>query len=157
MGQRKPKLKVASTKKLGAGDSAALRPWFESAGGRHDDRLPALWNALSLDLRHVDYLPPTRAEYKNALLTHCYVMVEAAFHAFAKGEGYKTFVHKRKDGSHWWLRHPDSGRILDPSWPQIDGPYPYHLGKPQALVPPTPSKRARELLARARRKAQGDY
>ena len=134
-----------------------LSSWIEAAGDRHDKRLLGLWDALSLDVRHKDYLPPAPDDYHWALLTHCYVMVEAAYHCFAASDGYQTFVHKRDDGSHWWLQHPDTGRILDPSWPQLTGPYPYHLGHRQQLVPPTPSKRAREIIERSARKQRGQY
>lgn len=136
---------------------SALAARVKSSGTHHDNRLVRLWDALSLDVRHKDYLPPTSEHYYWALLTHCYVMVEAAYHGFAKAEGFEPFVHKHKTGSHWWLQHPRTGRILDPSWPQHAAPYQYELGHKQNLVPPSPSKRAREIMRRAARKSRGDY
>lgn len=153
----KAKRKKSSAPSGAGGKPRSLGAWLKSADLRHDKRLPGLWGALSLDVRHKDYLPPTSEDYHWALRSHCYVMVEAAYHGFAKAEGFEAYVHKHEHGSHWWLRHRESGRILDPSWPQLEAPYPYQLGHKQTLVPPSPSKRAREIMRRAARKKRSEY
>lgn len=150
----KPRSKTASQRsRRSTSKSAQLKKWSNGATSLHDDRLVEYWEALSLNVRHEDYRPKPE-DYAAALRTHCYTMVEVAYHDFAKAAGYRTFVHKHAGGSHWWLQHPD-GRILDPSWPQLSGPYEYEKGRPQNLLPR--SDNAREVIRRVRRKRQGAY
>ena len=105
--------------------------------------------ALSLDLRHKSY-PILEDDWYFACLEHCYVATEAAYHLFARAEGYVPYVLRHPDGStHWWLVQKATGKILDPTEPQLGGkPFPYKRGRRAVFLTPQPSRRAVELLRR---------
>lgn len=121
------------------------------AAKRHIRRIQ---EALSLDL----LTPGYRASLSEAALSwacqaHCYVATEAAFHLFAKARGFVPHVFRHGDGTtHWWLEHPETGEILDPSAPQLWGKkFDYSKGRRAAFLTKRPSERARELMRRVRR------
>lgn len=118
---------------------------------------------LSTDLLNDQYRdvvrpgdPPTRG--------HCYVATEAAYHLFGRARGYKPrFAGDSKSGTHWWLWHPVTGLVCDPTESQTDGRFDYPSGKGRGFVPPRnnptgPSRSAQILIDRvvARRQARGD-
>jgi hypothetical protein len=78
------------------------------------------------------------------------VAVEAAYHLFARDEGYVPYVFKHPNGTtHWWLVQQDSGKVLDPTEPQLDGrPFPYRRGRRATFLTQKPSRRAVELMRR---------
>lgn len=151
-GRKKPRQRMRPA-------GAAKRPTATLGTEQERASLIALWSALSIDLLHKDYAPTGSdlSEFSGVCRAHCYICAEVAYHLFGKAAGYKPFVHKHAHGSHWWLQHTMSHVILDPSLPQHDGPYPYHLGKPGAFRTRTPSKRAAEVISRIIRKNAKHY
>ena len=81
---------------------------------------------------------------------HCYAATEAAYHFFAKAAGFVPYVAKNEDGStHWWLDHPETGQIIEPTFPQLrEDAFIYKKGKRKGFQNPTPSKRARIIMLR---------
>lgn len=117
--------------------------------------LRRLHGSLSLDLRHRDY-PVEDDEMYGATLGHCYIATEALYHLWAKDAGYVPHVLRHDNGTHWWLVHSDTGEVIDPTEPQLDGdPFPYELGHKQQLLTTTPSRRSRELMRRMASSAEG--
>ncbi len=81
---------------------------------------------------------------------HCYIAAEVLYHAWGKKRGYKPVVLSLGDGqTHWFLRHPSTGAIADPSPEQFDGePIAYDKGKWCGFLTRQPSKRCRVVLRR---------
>jgi hypothetical protein len=72
---------------------------------------------------------------------HCAVAAEAAYHLLGgRDAGWVPCVLPRKvlgDNTHWWVRHRDTGEIVDPTAEQFgDEPIPYHLGKGCGFMAP---------------------
>lgn len=113
-----------------------------------DRLLRRLHMSLSLDLRHRDY-PVAPDEHYWATLGHCYVATETIYHLWGKKAGYVPYVLKHANGTHWWLVHEESGDIVDPTKPQLDGErFPYNEGHRASFLTSKPSRRARELMRR---------
>jgi hypothetical protein len=110
--------------------------------------LKRLHGSLSLDLRHRDY-PVSDDEFYWATLGHCYIATEAMYHLWGKEAGYVPYVLKHLNGTHWWLVHRETGQVLDPTKPQLNGhPFPYEKGRRASFLTTKPSRRARELMRR---------
>jgi hypothetical protein len=111
--------------------------------------------ALSLDLLVAPYRaePSDRNAYIQATKGHCYVATEAAYHLFGKKAGFVPFVCKHDDGTtHWWLQNSNTGAILDPTAPQLNGNKSvYKKGRRGSFLTKKPSKRAAELIRRVKR------
>lgn len=105
--------------------------------------------ALSLDLRHPNY-PVDDDEWYSACLNHCYVATEAAYHLHGRAAGYVPYVFSHPNGdTHWWLVQQETGRVPDPTEPQLDGkPFPYDRGRRASFLTKRPSRRAAELIRR---------
>lgn len=113
--------------------------------------LARLHGALSLDLRHRNY-PPQSNDFYWATLGHCYIAVEAVYHLWAKEAGYVPYVLKHDRGTHWWLVHQQSGKVIDPTEPQLGGEgFPYDEGRRATFLTRKPSRRAQELIRRMQR------
>lgn len=85
---------------------------------------------------------------------HCFVATEACYHFFAKRAGYVPNVVRLSDkpgDTHWWLRHPDTRAIIDPTRAQVVDSFDYDLGRGKGYRTRGPSKRAKLLLTRAKR------
>jgi hypothetical protein len=110
--------------------------------------LKRLHGSLSLDLRHRDY-PVAKDEFYWATLGHCYVATEAMYHLWAKQAGYVPYVLIHEYGTHWWLVNTETGTVLDPTEPQLDGEaFPYDKGRRATFLTVKPSRRTRELMRR---------
>ncbi len=113
--------------------------------------LRKLQDAVSPDLLIDQYRWdwPDDLRYGHHLDGHCYVVTEAFYHKFGKEAGYEPYCYKDDEGSHWWLRHKDTGEILDPTVQQLGRRrYHYERGHRQNFMHPSPSERARKLMAR---------
>lgn len=85
---------------------------------------------------------------------HCYVATEAIWHLLGGSKSpYKTMVIQHEGGTHWFLLGPD-GTIIDATKEQFRTPVPYEFGRGNGFMTTTakPSARAREVLARVRRR-----
>jgi hypothetical protein len=89
---------------------------------------------------------------------HCYIATEAAYHAFARELGFVPYVARlegMEGGTHWWLAHPVSGDIINPTHEQTSKPFDYRnagVRKPfrPGAGPNRESRRCLELLTRTR-------
>lgn len=116
--------------------------------------LRRIQGGLSLDLRHPDY-PVQEHELEGACLGHCYVATEAAYHLYGKSAGFVPCVLRHAYGTHWWLVHEETGRVLDPTEPQLGGrPFEYTAGHRANFLTKRPSRRAAELIRRVRAAAK---
>ena len=80
---------------------------------------------------------------------HCYVATEAAYWLFGRKLGYKPQVKRCTDGgTHWWLKHPETGIVVDPTVDQTDGDFNYTSGKGGSFRIKVPSKRCKILIGR---------
>ena len=113
--------------------------------------LKPIQDALSVDLLHPNYAASPNQLYYGCV-GHCYIATEAAYHLFARNRGFVSYTRRNDNGTtHWWLYNERTGRILDPSEPQLDGdPYPYDEGHRQAFLTKRPSRRAAELIRRVK-------
>jgi hypothetical protein len=71
------------------------------------------------------------------------------YHLFGLDLGFKPYVLKHPSGTtHWWLQHPETGEIMDPTAPQLERRFDYSRGRRAPLRTAQPSRRARELMRR---------
>ena len=83
---------------------------------------------------------------------HCYVSSEAAYHMLGgQKSGWKPHVLRVSGDTHWYLLN-EKGKVFDPTWDQFKTPIKYDEGRACGFLTREPSKRARELISRAKRK-----
>ena len=107
-------------------------------------------NSVCTALEHSDDL--RRPEYRgnpNFYAGHCYVASEAIYH-LAKKEGItlKPMFVYHEHTPHWYL--DNSGEVLDPTKEQFSTSVDYSAAKGKGFLTKNPSKRATELIRRAR-------
>ncbi|MCA9718079.1 MAG: hypothetical protein KC468_25635, partial [Myxococcales bacterium] len=137
--------------------ASALRNLREGAVSERSLRIArAVRDSLTPDLRHKG----TRASEDDGDTGFCYVASEAIWHMLGGAESaYQPhrIVHERR--SHWYLMNP-SGSVIDVTVGQFRRCPPHESGARRAFLHPTPSKRAKLVLTRARarlrRARQGD-
>lgn len=101
---------------------------------------------LSDDLRKPEYRGAT-----NRYTGHCYVCAEALHHLLGGSEaGWVPQFIRWENAPHWYLKHPATGTILDPTAEQFNQPVPYDQGSGKGFLTKEPSKRAQELLDRVK-------
>lgn len=89
---------------------------------------------------------------------HCYVATEALYYLYGRDAGYKAcFASTGKHVTHWWLVHLASGRILDPTAPQVTKDFNYTAGTRKGFQQPSPNRRTCELMRRVWARRVGDY
>lgn len=85
----------------------------------------------------------------NHLAGHCYVASEALYHMMGGPDGdWVPQVIRHENDTHWYLKHRESGEILDPTAGQFKTPVPYEKGRGSGFLTRQPSKRAQELINR---------
>lgn len=100
--------------------------------------------ALSNDLRKPKY-----QNSPNPLTGHCYVASEALYHMLGGNDAGWVPHHVKHEGEpHWYLKHRNTGAILDPTAGQFKTPVPYDKGRGKGFLTKEPSKRAKELISR---------
>ena len=119
------------------------------AGNLPPEDAKVIIERLQAILSKCDYL--RREPWKgsaNPLAGHCYVASEALSHLLkAQGKsGWVAQVAQVHGGPHWWLRHKETGEVLDPTASQFEGPVPYETGKNIGFLTKDPSKRALHVL-----------
>lgn len=86
----------------------------------------------------------------------CYPASEAFYHAVCgQTRGYTPVQAKHEGISHWWVRGPQ-GKITDLTAKQFRKPVPYDKGRGRGWQTKKPSKRAVELMRKARLTNPGD-
>lgn len=109
-----------------------------------DDLLAAATESLDDSLRRPKY-----QGNPNHLAGHCYVASEALYHLMGGPKsGWVPQVIRHENDTHWYLKHRESGEILDPTAGQFRTPVPYEHGRGSGFLTREPSKRARELISR---------
>lgn len=123
---------------------------FESLTAETKESVRSIQNVLSPDLLKPKYRQELRDEdYYAITYGHCYVAAEVAYHLFAAEQGFVPYMAKDGESTHWWLVNEDTGEILDPTYPQLEGNFEvYERGKRRAFLPQSPSRRAREVMRR---------
>ena len=90
----------------------------------------------------------------NPLTGHCYVFCESLFHLLGGLEsGWVPHSVFHEKDTHWFLRHRETGAILDPTAKQFKTKVPYEKGRGRGFLTREPSKRAQELINRISAKA----
>jgi hypothetical protein len=87
---------------------------------------------------------PWIADPNNPLAGHCYIICEILKAKYPYLKPYVVHHH----GTHWFLK--DNDTIIDPTATQFKDPIPYHLAKGCGFLTKLPSKRAQELMKRAK-------
>lgn len=107
--------------------------------------------SLSDDLRKPKY-----KGHENNLAGHCYVASEALWHMLGGPEsGWVPQTIRHENDTHWYLKHKDTGKILDVTAGQFKTKVPYDKGRGCGFLTKEPSKRAKELITRIKaRQAQ---
>lgn len=77
----------------------------------------------------------------------CYAATEALFHMAAGQEGYRPHVMRvDAETTHWFLRNPQSGHVLDPTFDQFLAPLDYTRARACGFLTKSPSRRARTIM-----------
>jgi hypothetical protein len=86
----------------------------------------------------------------NPVAGHCYVASEALFHILKNHAmpGWKSMFVRHEGEPHWFLRHPQSQMILDPTADQFKSPIPYRVAVGKGFLTKDPSKRAKKVIFR---------
>jgi hypothetical protein len=101
--------------------------------------------ALSDDLLKPEY---RRREGRGATSGHCYVASEAIYHLIGKDQGLVPFQLEHEGDSHWFLADVQRRHVVDATADQFATLVPYAQGRRRSFLHPSPSRRARELIAR---------
>ena len=99
--------------------------------------------ALSFDLLNKDMRSIVNPE-DHFTRGHCYVATEAFYYLYGCKAGY---VPRGRD-YHWWLEHKETGHIVDPTEPQLSGPFDYSKVKSKRFLPQSPKNATKELMRR---------
>lgn len=86
-----------------------------------------------------------RGDY-NYFAGHCYVASEVLYHVL--GRFWKPMVMRHEGSTHWFLKEPCTGGILDPTVDQFAKTPDYSKAKGCGFLTKQPSKRARKLMSR---------
>ena len=76
----------------------------------------------------------------------CYVASEALYYMGAKREGFKPAYIRLSGATHWFLKHPQTGVILDLTNDQFTELPDYSTAKVCGFLTSVPSKRAQMLI-----------
>jgi len=79
---------------------------------------------------------------------HCYGASEAVWHATGgeKRSPWQAHVVRHEGGTHWFLKHKQSGEVLDPTHDQFASPVSYQSGKACGFLTRVPSQHAQAIL-----------
>lgn len=118
--------------------------------------IKAIKDNLTPDLLLIYY---KRGEHDHPLKGHCYVASEAFYHSIPNKKEwipvYASYETTEGHGTHWWLQHKETGKIVDITAKQFDLDFRrilYHKGRRSGFLTRNPSKRAELLLKRINEK-----
>lgn len=118
-----------------------------------DDKtlIAAIQSVLTADLLQPRYrgVPGT-----NRFFGHCYAASEAYYHVRGAAEsGFAPMVLRLEDGgTHWFLRHVNTDKIVDITARQFSKRVDYAAAKPCGFLTKKPSRRAAIIVRRAHEK-----
>lgn len=78
------------------------------------------------------------------LAGHCYVASEVYYYLHGKEEGFIPHCMKIAGGTHWFLRHKNTGEILDLTKSYLL--YEYNTGRHVPFLSKEPSRRAKIIF-----------
>jgi hypothetical protein len=114
-----------------------------------DRNIRALVRALQTCLTPDLLSPAWRQRANGPLSGHCYVASEAAWHMLGgPSSGWSPKVARIGDITHWWLGNGTT--VLDVTAGQFVDAVDYSKGRGCGFLTKQPSKRASELMSRAR-------
>lgn len=93
-----------------------------------------------------DLLKDRQFNSENPIAGHCYITCEAL--KFLE-PSLKPNVIRHEGGTHWFLTDA-IGNVIDPTAEQFRTPIPYEQGRGSGFLTKLPSRRAMELLRRAK-------
>jgi len=136
-----------------ADDQATRRPLSDK---ETNDLVGKIQSVLTPDLLKPKYRKMSEGEHPT--FGHCGSATQAAYYMLGGEEsGYVPQVANLGDGTtHWWLRHRDTGHVIDPTKEQYTSKGekpPYDLGRGCGFPnpnPDVPSKRGQEIINRIR-------
>ncbi len=86
--------------------------------------------------------------HENPMAGHCYVASEALYHKLGgQRSGWVPQFVVHEGAPHWFLKHRETGQIVDPTASQFSTPVPYNLAKGKGFLTKEPSARAAKVLA----------
>jgi hypothetical protein len=122
-----------------------------------EDKLPWL-DAVCLVVAQCPYvrqdcvMKAYRCGSRNPLYGMCYTASEAIYHLSEDPlEPYCLRFASWKDATHWYLKHAETGQIIDVTasqFPAVDFYSLYDMGRRRAFLTKEPSKRAGHVLDR---------
>lgn len=77
----------------------------------------------------------------------CYAVSEALQHLCGK-DRWKPEQLNHEGVSHWYLRHRETGEVLDLTSGQFDTPVPYDRGRGRGFLTKKPSEKAQKIINR---------
>ena len=111
----------------------------------HGRLMQAVRGGLSDELRRA----PWQGQ-PNCMAGHCYVATEALFHLLGgRQSGYVPHQLQHEGASHWFLKNPSTGHVLDPTAEQFSDPVPYNNARGKGFLTAKPSRRAQVVIDRA--------
>jgi hypothetical protein len=93
-----------------------------------------------------DLLKPKYRGSSNIFYGHCYVASEALYHLYGKRYGYKPYVMRVNNDTHWFLKKND--HIIDLTKKQFNFDLDYTTARRCSFLTVSPSKRCRILISR---------
>ena len=107
-----------------------------------DQLIPRIHRQLTDDLRKNPW-----KGHENPLAGHCYVASEALYHKLGgQRSGWVPQFVVHENSPHWFLKHRETGEIVDPTASQFRTPIPYHLARGKGFLTKEPSARAQKVL-----------
>jgi len=139
-----------------ADDQETRRPLSDK---ETNDLVGKIQSVLTPDLLEPKYRKMSEGEHPT--FGHCASATQAAYYMLGgKESGYVPQVAREDGGTtHWWLRHRDTGHVIDPTKEQYTSKGekpPYDLGRGCGFPnpnPDVPSKRGQEIINRIRGRA----
>jgi hypothetical protein len=135
----------------GRGSTDPDAPSCQPSAGARPASMPletviaAVRGALTDELRRPKY-----RGNRNPMAGHCYVASEALYHLLGgKGGDWRSVRLRHEDDSHWFLRRPSDGAVLDITASQFKTPVPAEKAKGAGFLTREPSKRAQVVIKRA--------
>jgi hypothetical protein len=98
----------------------------------------------SLLIKHPKLVIKKYRDSRRPLFGHCYTASEVYYHIEGKEKGFIPYCMKIEEGTHWFLKNPLTGEIIDLTCGKIK----YNYGKSYHVpfLTRDPSKRAKIII-----------
>ena len=95
-------------------------------------------------INHPELIKKKYRDKDRPLFGHCYTASEVYYHLEGKEKGYKPYCMEIEEGTHWFLRNPETGDIIDITCGRNE--YDYTTARPVPFMTKEPSKRAKIIM-----------